>query len=83
MSTQKLSNLPLRKYRLFLTAVGLNLIKTSKGRGGHEKWSKQSIDRPITIQSHICPVPEFIVKQHLRHLKMTREQFFEVYDKIK
>ena len=76
MSTRKLSNIPLREFRNFLKAQGLNLIKDSKGRGGHEKWSKSGMERPITIQTHIDPVPEFIVKQVLRYLKIDRNDFF-------
>ncbi len=48
-----------------------------KGRGGHEKWSRADLDRPITIQTHIDPVPEFIVKQILRHLDISRDEFFD------
>ena len=69
MSTQKLSNISLKDFRKFLSNQGLNLIKDTKGRGGHEKWSRSDLDRPITLQTHIDPVPEFIVKQVLRHLK--------------
>ncbi len=82
MSTQKLSNIPLKEFRKFLKSQGLNIIKSSKGRGGHEKWSKSDMDRPVTIQTHIDPVPEFIVKQVLRHLKMERDEFFEKFEKI-
>jgi len=78
MSTKKLSNIPLKDFKKFLKSQGLNIIKSSKGRGGHEKWSRSDLDRPITIQTHIDPVPEFIVKQVLRHLEMTREEFFKV-----
>lgn len=81
MSTQKLSNISLKDFRKFLTNQGLNLIKDTKGRGGHEKWSRSDLDRPITIQTHIDPVPEFIVKQVLRHLKMNRESFFKAMNK--
>jgi len=77
MSTKKLSNIPVKEFRTFLKNQGLNLIKSSKGRGGHEKWSRADLDRPITIQTHIDPVPEFIVKQVLRHLNMNREDFFK------
>ena len=77
MSTRKLSNIPLKDFRRFLKNQGLNLIKSSKGRGGHEKWARADLDRPITIQTHIDPVPEFIIKQILRHLEMTREEFFK------
>lgn len=62
--------------------LGLNVIKGTKGRGGHEKWSRSGLDRPITIQTHIDPVPEFIVKQVLRHLKMVRDTFFNEFDKL-
>lgn len=57
------------------------MIKDTRGRGGHEKWSRSDLDRPITIQTHIDPVPEFIVKQVLRHLNMTRNQFFSTISK--
>ena len=81
MSTKKLSNIPLKDFRKFLKGQGLNLIRSSKGRGGHEKWSRVDLDRPITIQTHIDPVPEFIVKQVLRHLDITREMFFQILNK--
>ena len=82
MSTKKLSNIPLKDFRKFLSNQGLNIIKTTKGRGGHEKWSKSGMDRPITIQTHIDPVPEFIVKQVIRHLEMNRNDFFKAMLKI-
>jgi len=75
MAAKKLGNIPLRTFRKFLLSQELNLIKTSKGRGGHEKWSKIGLDRPITIQTHVDPVPQFIVQQVLRHLVMSRSQF--------
>jgi len=77
MSTRKLSNISLNDFRGFLAKQGLKIIKTAKGRGGHEKWSRVDLERPITIQTHVDPVPEFIVKQVLRHLNMTREQFLK------
>jgi len=82
MSTKKLSNIPLQEFRKFLKSQGLNIIKDAKGRGGHEKWSKSSMDRPITIQTHIDPIPEFIVKQVLRHLNMDKSTFFEEMEKL-
>jgi len=82
MSTFKLSNIPVKEFRKFLERQGLKIIKDTRGRGGHEKWSKSGMDRPITIQTHIDPVPEFIVKQILRHLKMDKKTFFEEFKKI-
>ena len=43
----------------------------TKGRGGHEKWVKEA----ITLQTHISPVPEHIVKNTLRGLGISRKQF--------
>jgi hypothetical protein len=82
MTTQKLSNIPLKDFRKFLENQGLNMIKSSKGRGGHEKWARLDLERPITIQTHVDPVPEFIVQQVLRYLGMDRKVFFECMGKI-
>jgi hypothetical protein len=81
MTIPKLSNIPLRDFRIFLESQGLKMIKSSKGRGGHEKWSRSDLDRPITIQTHVDPVPEFIVMQVLRYLEINRKQFFEALNK--
>ncbi len=83
MTIPKLSNIPVKDFRRFLENQGLNLIKSSKGRGGHEKWSRLDLERPITIQTHIDPVPEFIVQQVLRYLGMDRKTFFEFIAKQK
>jgi hypothetical protein len=79
MSTWKLSNIPVKDFRKFLEQQGLKLIKDGRGRGGHEKWSRSDLDRPITIQTHIDPVPEFIVKQVLRHLGMDKRKFLKTF----
>ena len=82
MSTNKLSNIPIKKLRKFLKSQGLNLIKNTKGRGGHEKWSRKDLDRPVTIQTHVPIVPEFIMQQILRHLEMSKKDFFKLFNKI-
>ena len=79
MTTRKLSNIELKKFRKFLQKSGLKLMKNTKGRGGHEKWTRKDLLRPITIQNHIDPVPEFIVKQVLRHLSISRKEFWDIY----
>jgi hypothetical protein len=38
--------------------------------------------RPITIQTHINPIPEFIVKQVLRHLDLDRKTFIKMVDDL-
>ena len=39
--------------------------------GGHEHWTRADLLRPITIQTHIDPVPEFIIKNGLKQLGLT------------
>lgn len=82
MSATNLSNIPLKVFRKFLKSQGLNVIKDTKGRGGHEKWTKQGMMRPISIQTHISPIPEFIFKQVLRHLDIDRKSFVEILDDL-
>lgn len=65
-----LKNIPLSTFREYLKYKGLNHIGTN---GGHEKWSKQGMLRPVTIQTHIDPVPEFIVQNCLRNIGVKRK----------
>ncbi len=75
MNTQRLSNISLKDFRLFLQKAG---CKSERIKGGHEKWSKQGLLRPIILQTHIDPVPEFIVKNILRNLGLTKADFFRI-----
>lgn len=74
MNTYKLSNIPLTTIIWFLEHQGLKHIKTE---GGHAKYTRHDLRRPIIIQTHISPVPEFIVKQLLKHLNFTKKSFNE------
>lgn len=76
MNTQKLSNVPLADFREFLEKVGCRKTATE---GGHEKWVREGLTRPIILQTHISPVPEFIIKNTLRTLSLTKKDFFEIF----
>lgn len=75
MSTHKLSNVSLDDYREFLIKAGCKKIGTE---GGHEKWSRKDLLRPIIVQTHIDPVPEFIIKNALRNLGVSKQDFFNI-----
>ncbi len=75
MNTRKLSNVSLADYRLFLQKAGCT---SSAIKGGHEKWVKRGILRPIIVQTHVDPVPEFIIKNALRTLGLTKDDFFRI-----
>ena len=80
MTRQKLSNIPLADFRRFLFDMGcLRADRGTKGRGGHEKWIKSGLLRPITLQTHVDPVPEFIIRNALSNLGKTKQDFFDWY----
>ena len=80
MNTVRLSNISLSDFRRFPFEKDCKLAEDgTKGRGGHEKWVKDGLKRPITLQTHISPVPEHIVKNTLRDLGFSRKQFEEWY----
>ena len=56
----------------FLEHQGLKNISTE---GGHAKYTRSDLLRPIIIQTHISPVPEFIVKQILGYLSFSKKDF--------
>lgn len=74
MNTVKLSNIPLDTFRKFLFDMGCRREeKATKGRGGHERWVKDGLPRPIVLQTHVNPVSELAVKSNLRTLGLTRK----------
>jgi hypothetical protein len=71
---QTLKNIPLKDFRNFLEFKGLKLIRTN---GGHEIWSGTALLRPIILQSHIDPIPEFIIRNNLRTLGSDKNELLE------
>ena len=80
MSTRKLSNISIAKFAAFLE---LALCKFVKIEGGHQKWTRADLFRPIIFQTHIDPVPEFIVKNNLRVLGYSKNDFFYILEEKK
>lgn len=72
----RLSNIPLKVFREFLEYNGLKMIRT---KGGHEIWAGKSLQRPIVLQSHKTPVPEFIVRQCLRAINKSEQDFIDFF----
>jgi predicted RNA binding protein YcfA (HicA-like mRNA interferase family) len=65
-----IQNISLEDLKSFLKANGLKQIRT---KGGHLVWSRSDLRRPVIIQSHISPVPEFIVRNILRTIGSDRK----------
>lgn len=75
----KPGNQKLSTIRKLLTYQGCKCIST---KGGHEKWCRSDLLRPITLQTHIDPVPEFIVKQIMRHLGLNNADMEKILSEL-
>jgi len=62
---RSLKNIPLKLFQDYLKYKGLKQIRT---KGGHEVWSRADLYRPVILQTHINPIPEFIIKNNLRSI---------------
>lgn len=77
MSTKHLRNISISQFESFLE---LACCKYTKTKGGHAKYLRSDLNRPIIFQTHIDPIPEFIVKNNLRLLGVSRKQFWEILE---
>ncbi len=68
----RLSNIPLKTFKDYLRWKGLKCYRI---KGGHEVWGCSGLTRPIVFQSHIDPVPEFILMQTIRNLNADKADF--------
>jgi hypothetical protein len=75
---KKISNISLGELRKFLVNFGCELKRI---KGGHEHWAKTDLARPVTFQTHIEPIPEFIMKNILRNLGVSNKEFWEILEK--
>lgn len=70
-----LKNISIAEMRRILTLLGLVKVRT---KGGHESWMKEGMTRPVIIQTHVEPIPEFIVKNALRTIGISKEEFINM-----
>lgn len=77
--TSAIKNVSLKTFRGFLLHHGLNQIRTS---GGHETWRGKKLTRPVVLQSHIDPVPLFIIKNNLRTMGLSLKDLRKYLDSI-
>lgn len=66
--TPSIKNVSISEFKRFLTHHGLKQIRISNG---HEIWSGRELTRPVIFQTHIDPIPLFIIKNNLRTMGMT------------
>jgi hypothetical protein len=66
--SQSIKNVSIREFKGFLSYKGLKYIRTSDG---HEVWSGEELTRPVIFQTHIDPIPIFVIKSNLRTMECT------------
>jgi len=66
-----IKSIPLALFRKFLMDQGCKLIST---KGGHEKWTKKELKRPVIIQTHGSKTIEMhIVASNLKTLNIQKK----------
>lgn len=58
-----MQNVSVSEFKEFLKSLGLTHFST---RGGHEKWARPGLPRPVIFQTHINPIPERVIRTNLR-----------------
>lgn len=76
---KKLSNITVKEFRDLLERLGLQPLRTA---GGHEIWTKPGLRRTIVFQTHVEPIPEFVVSNAIRDLDMTRQEFMDIFESM-
>lgn len=75
MTIPKLKNISISKFESFLELAGCKFVRKN---GGHCVYSRSDLTRPLVFQSHIDPVPEFIILVLLRGLGYSKRDFFDI-----
>ena len=75
----KTGNVTLSQLRKILIHVGCKQLGINSG---HQKFTRSDLLRPIIIQTHIDPVPEFIVLQIMRTLSLKRVDMEKITNEL-
>ena len=76
---KKLSNISVKEFRDILSRLGLQPLRAV---GGHEIWTKHGLKRAVVFQTHVEPVPEFVVRNAIRDLGMSRDEFISKLEEM-
>lgn len=74
---KKLSNITVKEFRDLLAHLGLRPLRIA---GGHEIWTKAGLRRTIVFQTHVEPIPEFVIRNAIRDLGMSRQEFMDIFE---
>lgn len=77
MTIRQLKNISVSQFESFLELAQCVFVRK---KGGHSIYSRCDCNRPIVFQNHIQPVPEFILKNNLRVLSYSKDDFFNILE---
>ena len=76
----KYSNISVSRFRNILKAFGLEQVRI---KGGHEMWFKDGMLRNVVFQTHEEPIPEDIIKNNIKTMGISKEEFDKKLKEIK
>lgn len=79
MSENPLKNISPAKFGKVLKHFGYKHVRTA---GGHDIWNKPGARRPVTFPNHTNPLTEFVVKNGISCMRISREEFIKVLKKM-
>ena len=76
---RNLSNVTIAEFRAIMILLGLTKVRT---KGGHEAWMKAGMTRPAIVQTHVDPVPEYVLRNNLRVIGIGRDEFLSLLENL-
>lgn len=76
---RNLSDVTISEFRAIMVLLGLTKVRT---KGGHEAWMKIGMTRPAIIQTHVNPIPEYVLRNDLRNIGISREEFLALLEEV-
>ena len=73
---RNLSNVTIAEFRAIMSLLDLTKVRT---KGGHEAW----MTRPAIVQTHVDPVPEYVLRNNLRAIGISKEDFLALLENQK
>jgi len=74
----KISPISWKKFEKFLLYVGCELERT---HGDHRAYTRKGLRRPLIVKA-IKDVPVFIIRNNLRELGVSHEEYLEILSKV-
>jgi predicted RNA binding protein YcfA (HicA-like mRNA interferase family) len=75
----KLNQISLYRFEKFLLYIGCKFIRQ---KGSHKIYSRIGLNRPIIIPIHAGDLPIYVIKNNLRILNISADDFLNIMSRI-